>query len=82
MAAYRSPENRGQKAHGGDSDVTEAEAAEQEVRDARKKQVAEEAGEAAIAEVADIDDLLADIDAVLEENAEEVVREYRQQGGQ
>ena len=32
--------------------------------------------------VEDIDDLLDDIDAVLEENALEVVRAYHQRGGQ
>lgn len=32
--------------------------------------------------VEDIDELLDDIDAVLEENALEVVRSYRQRGGQ
>ena len=38
--------------------------------------------ESASADVSEVDDLLDEIDEVLEENAEEFVRAYRQRGGQ
>ena len=46
-------------------------------------QVSESAGNAATGELAEkIDDLLDEIDSVLEENAEEFVKNYVQKGGQ
>ena len=42
----------------------------------------DEAIEAAESEATDIDDLLDEIDTVLEENAEEFVKNYVQKGGQ
>ena len=42
----------------------------------------DEALEASETEAADIDDLLDEIDTVLEENAEEFVKNYVQKGGQ
>ena len=63
--------------------------AEQERKQARKRRAEEEAevvetdDEPAAVELAEkIDDLLDEIDSVLEENAEEFVKNYVQKGGQ
>ena len=52
---------------------------------ARQDQEVDEETDAVVAdreEVEDIDDLLDEIDSVLEENAEEFVKNYVQKGGQ
>ncbi len=47
-----------------------------------EESVSEEQEAASISETEDLDDLLDEIDAVLEENAEDFVKNYVQKGGQ
>ena len=56
----------------------------EQVRRTDETEVAEEKQEApsVSADTAEVDDLLDEIDTVLEENAEEFVRNYVQKGGQ
>lgn len=56
---------------------------DQQHRPARTDETGEEAPEATTdVDVEKVDDLLDDIDAVLEENAEEFVKNYVQKGGE
>ena len=56
----------------------------EQVRKTDEAEVAEESQEtpSVSADTAEVDDLLDEIDTVLEENAEEFVRNYVQKGGQ
>lgn len=82
--AQKSRERASNKPEDTQAEIDNAKAAEEEVRAAKARHdaTAEVAGDAALAGVDDIDALLDEIDGVLEANAQKVVEDYVQRGGQ